>query len=59
VKPNYGHLQETLHLVTEERDLAVREKDLLQDKLENLEQVLKVRMETGLRSVPGYQTGRS
>ncbi|XP_067910683.1 RIMS-binding protein 2 isoform X7 [Heterodontus francisci] len=41
VKPEYDHLKETLTLVTQERDLAVKEKDQLRDKLENLEQLLK------------------
>ncbi|XP_014345246.1 RIMS-binding protein 2 isoform X4 [Latimeria chalumnae] len=41
VKPDYDQLRETLSIVTEERDLAVKEKYQLQAKLENLEQVLK------------------
>lgn len=43
VKSEYAQLKETLGAVTQERDLALWEKNLLQDKLENLEQVLKVR----------------
>uniref|UniRef100_A0A3Q3NE24 RIMS-binding protein 2 n=1 Tax=Labrus bergylta TaxID=56723 RepID=A0A3Q3NE24_9LABR len=41
VKSEYAHLKETLGAVTQERDLALWEKNQLQDKLENLEQVLK------------------
>lgn len=40
---DYEQLRETLTIVTKERDLAVKEKNQLQAKLENLEQVLKVR----------------
>lgn len=43
VKSEYAKLKETLGAVTQERDLALLEKNQLQDKLENLEQVLKVR----------------
>ena len=43
VKSEYAKLKETLGAVTQERDLALWEKNQLQDKLENLEQVLKVR----------------
>lgn len=43
VKSDYAQLRETLASVSEQRDLARREKDELQDKLENLEQALKVR----------------
>ncbi|KAJ7994147.1 hypothetical protein DPEC_G00262890 [Dallia pectoralis] len=41
VKSKYEHLKETLDAVTQERDLALRERTQLQVKLENLEQVLK------------------
>ncbi|KAK2837580.1 hypothetical protein Q5P01_014792 [Channa striata] len=41
VKSEYAHLKETLGAVTQERDLAVWERNQLQSKLENLEQVLK------------------
>ncbi|XP_053135049.1 RIMS-binding protein 2 isoform X5 [Hemicordylus capensis] len=41
VKTDYDQLRETLTTVTKERDLAVKEKQQLQAKLENLEQVLK------------------
>ncbi|KAM8759482.1 RIMS-binding protein 2 isoform 2-T2 [Acanthopagrus schlegelii] len=41
VKSEYAKLKETLGAVTQERDLALWEKNQLQDKLENLEQVLK------------------
>ncbi|XP_061458656.1 RIMS-binding protein 2 isoform X8 [Rhineura floridana] len=41
VKTDYDQLRETLAAVTQERDLAVKEKLQLQAKLENLEQVLK------------------
>ncbi|XP_041644528.1 RIMS-binding protein 2 isoform X13 [Cheilinus undulatus] len=41
VKSEYAQLKETLGAVTQERDLALWEKNQLQDKLENLEQVLK------------------
>ncbi|XP_034152290.1 RIMS-binding protein 2 [Esox lucius] len=41
VKSEYEQLKETLGAVTQERDLALREKTQLQVKLENLEQVLK------------------
>ncbi|KAH0625366.1 hypothetical protein JD844_014832 [Phrynosoma platyrhinos] len=41
VKTEYDQLTETLTAVTEEQDLAVKEKHQLQAKLENLEQVLK------------------
>uniref|UniRef100_A0A8D1RKA1 RIMS-binding protein 2 n=1 Tax=Sus scrofa TaxID=9823 RepID=A0A8D1RKA1_PIG len=41
VKAEYARLNHTLTLVTRERDLAVKEKNELQAKLENLEQVLK------------------
>lgn len=44
VKSEYAKLKETLGAVTQERDLALWERNQLQDKLENLEQVLKVRM---------------
>ncbi|KAG8012190.1 hypothetical protein GBF38_004678, partial [Nibea albiflora] len=43
VKSEYAKLKETLGAVTQERDLALWERNQLQDKLENLEQVLKVR----------------
>lgn len=43
VKSEYARLQETLAAVTQERDSAVWEKTQLRGKLENLEQVLKVR----------------
>lgn len=43
VKSEYAQLKETLGAVTQERDLALWERNQLQDKLENLEQVLKVR----------------
>lgn len=43
VKSEYAKLNETLGAVTQERDLALWERNQLQDKLENLEQVLKVR----------------
>lgn len=43
VKSEYAKLKETVGAVTQERDLALWEKNQLQDKLENLEQVLKVR----------------
>lgn len=42
MKAEYARLNHTLTLVTRERDLAVKEKNELQAKLENLEQVLKV-----------------
>ncbi|XP_068166355.1 RIMS-binding protein 2 isoform X4 [Antennarius striatus] len=41
VKSEYARLKETLGAVTQERDLALWERNQLQDKLENLEQVLK------------------
>uniref|UniRef100_A0A1A8Q8Y2 Peripheral-type benzodiazepine receptor-associated protein 1 n=1 Tax=Nothobranchius rachovii TaxID=451742 RepID=A0A1A8Q8Y2_9TELE len=41
VKSEYAQLKETLGVVTQERDLALWEKNQLQGKLENLEQVLK------------------
>ncbi|XP_044052430.1 RIMS-binding protein 2 isoform X26 [Siniperca chuatsi] len=41
VKSEYAQLKETLGAVTQERDLALWERNQLQDKLENLEQVLK------------------
>ncbi|XP_067377592.1 RIMS-binding protein 2 isoform X12 [Channa argus] len=41
VKSEYANLKETLGAVTQERDLAVWERNQLQSKLENLEQVLK------------------
>ncbi|XP_061586739.1 RIMS-binding protein 2 isoform X11 [Cololabis saira] len=41
VKAEYAQLKETLGAVTQERDLAVWERNQLQGKLENLEQVLK------------------
>ncbi|TMS03800.1 hypothetical protein E3U43_000689 [Larimichthys crocea] len=41
VKSEYAKLNETLGAVTQERDLALWERNQLQDKLENLEQVLK------------------
>ncbi|CDQ73113.1 unnamed protein product [Oncorhynchus mykiss] len=41
VKSEYEQLKETLGVVTQERDSALREKTQLQGKLENLEQVLK------------------
>uniref|UniRef100_A0A4W5R8U2 Uncharacterized protein n=1 Tax=Hucho hucho TaxID=62062 RepID=A0A4W5R8U2_9TELE len=44
VKSEYAQLKETLGAVTQERDSALREKTQLQGKLENLEQVLKVRV---------------
>lgn len=43
VKSEYAQLKEILGAVTKERDLAVWERNQLQGKLENLEQVLKVR----------------
>lgn len=43
VKSEYVSLKETLGAVTQERDLALLERNQLQGKLENLEQVLKVR----------------
>lgn len=43
VKLEYDQLRETLNIVTQKRDLAVKEKIHLQAKLENLEQVLTVR----------------
>lgn len=46
VKSEYAKLKETLGAVTQERDLALWERNQLQDKLENLEQVLKVRKPT-------------
>ncbi|KAE8292419.1 hypothetical protein D5F01_LYC09788 [Larimichthys crocea] len=44
VKSEYAKLNETLGAVTQERDLALWERNQLQDKLENLEQVLKCRV---------------
>ncbi|KAM4576547.1 RIMS-binding protein 2 isoform 9-T9 [Odontesthes bonariensis] len=41
VKSEYAQLKETLGAVTQERDLALWERNQLQGKLENLEQVLK------------------
>ncbi|XP_034068400.1 RIMS-binding protein 2 [Gymnodraco acuticeps] len=41
VKSEYAQLKETLGSVTQERDLALWERNQLQGKLENLEQVLK------------------
>ncbi|KAL6469777.1 hypothetical protein MHYP_G00208960 [Metynnis hypsauchen] len=41
VKSDYEQLRETFGCVSQERDLARQEKAELQDKLENLEQVLK------------------
>ncbi|XP_012772804.2 RIMS-binding protein 2 isoform X3 [Maylandia zebra] len=41
VKSEYAQLKETLGAVTQERDLALWERNQLQAKLENLEQVLK------------------
>ncbi|XP_047238435.1 RIMS-binding protein 2 isoform X15 [Girardinichthys multiradiatus] len=41
VKTEYAQLKERLGVVTQERDLALWEKNQLQGKLENLEQVLK------------------
>ena len=43
VKSEYAQLKKTLGAVTQERDLALWERNQLQGKLENLEQVLKVR----------------
>lgn len=43
VKSEYEQLQEALYTVTVERDCALLERTELQGKLENLEQVLKVR----------------
>lgn len=43
-KSEYVNLKETLGAVTQERDLALLERNQLQGKLENLEQVLKVRI---------------
>lgn len=43
VKSEYAQLKDTLGAVTQERDLALWERNQLQGKLENLEQVLKVR----------------
>lgn len=51
VKSEYAKLKETLGAVTQERDLALWERNQLQDKLENLEQVLKVRECTPRASV--------
>lgn len=42
VKSEYAQLKEALGVVTQERDLALWERNQLQGKLENLEQVLKV-----------------
>ncbi|KAF6729910.1 Peripheral-type benzodiazepine receptor-associated protein 1 [Oryzias melastigma] len=42
VKLEYAQLKETLGAVTKERDLALLERNQLQSKLENLEQVLKL-----------------
>lgn len=50
VKSEYAKLKETLGAVTQERDLALWERNQLQDKLENLEQVLKVREWTQIES---------
>ncbi|XP_051923959.1 RIMS-binding protein 2 isoform X16 [Hippocampus zosterae] len=41
VKSEYAQLKDTLGAVTQERDLALWERNQLQGKLENLEQVLK------------------
>nr|XP_057927966.1 RIMS-binding protein 2 isoform X21 [Doryrhamphus excisus] len=41
VKTEYAQLEDTLGAVTQERDLALWERNQLQGKLENLEQVLK------------------
>ncbi|XP_017290817.2 RIMS-binding protein 2 isoform X18 [Kryptolebias marmoratus] len=41
VKSEYAQLKEALGVVTQERDLALWERNQLQGKLENLEQVLK------------------
>ncbi|XP_028312532.1 RIMS-binding protein 2 isoform X14 [Gouania willdenowi] len=41
VKSEYAQLKETIGAVTQERDLALWERNQLQGKLENLEQVLK------------------
>ncbi|XP_072443766.1 RIMS-binding protein 2 isoform X8 [Chiloscyllium punctatum] len=41
VKPEYDPVKEALIVVTQERDLALLKNNLLHDKLENLEQVLK------------------
>ncbi|XP_054628046.1 RIMS-binding protein 2 isoform X4 [Dunckerocampus dactyliophorus] len=41
VKTEYAQLKDTLGAVTQERDLALWERNQLQGKLENLEQVLK------------------
>ncbi|KAM9858243.1 RIMS-binding protein 2 [Aulostomus maculatus] len=41
VKSDYAQLKDTLGAVTQERDLALWERNQLQGKLENLEQVLK------------------
>lgn len=43
LQSEYVNLKETLGAVTQERDLALLERNQLQGKLENLEQVLKVR----------------
>lgn len=43
LKSEYVNLKESLGAVTQERDLALLERNQLQGKLENLEQVLKVR----------------
>lgn len=43
VKSEDAQPKETLGAVTQERDLALWERNKLQGKLENLEQVLKVR----------------
>ncbi|XP_061762892.1 RIMS-binding protein 2 isoform X11 [Nerophis ophidion] len=44
VKTEYAQLQDTLGAVTQERDLAQWERNQLQGKLENLEQVLKAQV---------------
>lgn len=51
LKSEYVNLKETLGAVTQERDLALLERNQLQGKLENLEQVLKVR-NTVLKRLP-------
>lgn len=52
VKWDYARLQETLGAVTRERDSALWERNQLRDKLENLEQVLKVRRVFSVRPPP-------
>ena len=58
VKSEYALLRDTLGAVTRERDSALREKTQLQGKLENLEQVLKVRTQ-GSHATAGTPLGRT